>query len=56
MQNLRELTRGARLGDGTQVVAQILFGHANTTVTDGEHLLLWVELRGIMCKSAHIFN
>ena len=33
---------GARLGNGTQVVDQVSFGHANTAINDGKGFVLFV--------------
>lgn len=35
---------GARLGDGAQVLYQLLFGHSNTSVSDVEHVLFLIRL------------
>lgn len=37
------LTRSARLGDGTQVVDEVVLGHANAAIPDVQDLVLLVE-------------
>ena len=36
-------TAGARLGDGAQILLQLLLGHANAAVADGQHAALLVQ-------------
>lgn len=42
--HLVEELAGAGLGDGAQVLHQILFGHSNTSVSDVEHVPLLIRL------------
>lgn len=44
LRHLIEELAGTRLGNGAQILHQLLFGHSNASVSDVEHVLLLVRL------------